>query len=933
MKLSDHADRTEKIVGIRAEDIHEWIDGMFDVEGFDHFLRVGNHSGFDPYDHRKQRHSYESLEDAYKLFKGKYTKKQIKAVFECHVKDDYDGYLPHLEDFERAEFKEKYHEKEEQLEKEKILSKQELSEYFKGKEYLKKDVFSKKRKERFLLRIVIPTVLAIVLFVLSIFIIIVPVFRNNMLDSKKEMIKELTNAAASIVFYYIELEKKKILPRKVAQKKAAIEIKKMRYGEDHKDYFWITDMHPKMIMHPYRTELDGKDLTNYKDSEDKSGKKLFVEFVDLIKEKKEGYLEYLWQWKNDQLRTAPKLSYVQGIKEWNWIVGTGIYILDVEEEINRLTRVLLIIFGNISLIITIILLYVVWQSNRIENNRVKAETGLKEAKDRYRALVEASNEGYILEVAGENIYSNHTLQRMLGYNEEQLSKLKLWDLLDSNSSINSFAIAHFKKLIKGQSKSAEFEAQVKTKSKEIIDVIVTTSKIFFSKKNGHVISFRKIIHKKAENLFTFYNVSRLNTANQFFTKKVKDIFRPLKKEKFSQKNKKIIINNNAPIIDALTLLQSLKKDYLIVEDKNKNIIGSIGYSEIAKMIAALPADIILEIKKSKTLGHVVNMLNRLPLLIREMATEGATAETMRATIGKVFDTAITQIIEISIKELGKPPVKFAFISLGSNARHEMTMFSDQDNALVFEDVKEDEFKRVQRYFLKLAEAVCSKLNQAGYPYCPGGIMASNNKWCLSVSQWKKYFDSCILNATPKSILDVNVFIDMFATYGTKELVEDLQKYIFKITDENPEFYLHFARNCLLYKAPLNLLGRIKAEKKAGVKTINIKESLKPIEIFSRIYSLKNKISVPSTIDRLQQLNKIEVLQKSTFKEMIYVFDYLWNLRFYNQIVSHADLKRVSDELDLEELTELELKNLRNILSNISVFQSKLSYDFLGNALL
>ena len=86
-----------------------------------------------------------------------------------------------------------------------------------------------------------------------------------------------------------------------------------------------------------------------------------------------------------------------------------------------------------------------------------------------------------------------------------------------------------------------------------------------------------------------------------------------------------------------------------------------------------------------------------------------------------------------MEESGRPAAPFAFISLGSNARHEMTMFSDQDNALIFEDVPKERLPETRRQFLALADDVCGKLKQAGYPYCPGGIMAANPTWCISIS--------------------------------------------------------------------------------------------------------------------------------------------------------------------------------------------------------
>ena len=201
---------------------------------------------------------------------------------------------------------------------------------------------------RFYFKIIIPSIISILLFILTIFLIIIPRYQENIMNGKREMIKELTNAAVSILSKYENDERNGLLSRDEAQKTAISRIQYLRYGEENKDYFWITDMHPRMIMHPYRQDLKGQDLSDYKDKEDKSGKRLFVEFVNVVKAQKEGYVEYLWQWKDDQTRVVPKLSFVKGIPEWGWIIGTGVYINDVEEEISALTENILMIFSLIS---------------------------------------------------------------------------------------------------------------------------------------------------------------------------------------------------------------------------------------------------------------------------------------------------------------------------------------------------------------------------------------------------------------------------------------------------------------------------------------------------------------------------------------------------------------------------------------------------------
>ena len=456
MKFSDHVNHTEQLYGVRAEDIHSWIDGLFDMERFGQYQRSGDREGYNPYSHREFRHCREALEDAFIEFRGQYSQDIIQKVFECHIKDDYQGYLPSREDFTYGTFAEKYHENEELAAQERILSKAELIEYFKGRQYTKKTAGRLHASSGFYLRIVLPTVFTLVLFILTLFILEIPVFHDAMIERKKEMIKELTTVAVGAVDYYIAQEQKGLLSREEAQQAAAAEIGRIRYGDEMKDYFWITDMFPRMVMHPFRTELIGQDLREYRDSDDVSGKLLFVEFTELVKREGEGYLSYRFQWKDDPGRTVDKLSFVKGVDAWQWIVGTGIYVHDVEEETALLTRSTLYVSGSISLVLFLILLSIILYSRRIERLRQHAENGLHEAKDRYRALVESSNEGYLLYVDGEIVYSNQALFDILGYTQDDLAVLQPWQLLKDNVPVNAPAFSHLRRMLRHEAGAAHY---------------------------------------------------------------------------------------------------------------------------------------------------------------------------------------------------------------------------------------------------------------------------------------------------------------------------------------------------------------------------------------------------------------------------------------------------------------------------------------------
>jgi CBS domain-containing protein len=98
-------------------------------------------------------------------------------------------------------------------------------------------------------------------------------------------------------------------------------------------------------------------------------------------------------------------------------------------------------------------------------------------------------------------------------------------------------------------------------------------------------------------------------------------------------------------------------------------------------------------------------------------------------LASICDAATERLIQLAADDLGEPPAPFAFIAMGSQGRQEQTLVTDQDNGIIFVPPEDADPKQVGDYFLQLGKRVCDGLNQAGYPYCRGGVMASNPRWC------------------------------------------------------------------------------------------------------------------------------------------------------------------------------------------------------------
>jgi signal transduction histidine kinase len=243
------------------------------------------------------------------------------------------------------------------------------------------------------------------LFLVAIWGIILPSFEQTLLERKREMIRELTNSAWSILASYERDEQNGLLTREEAQALAITRVESLRYGPEGKDYFWIQDLQPRMIMHPYRPDLNGQDVSDFTDPR---GAPIFVEFAKLVQREGEGYVDYVWQWKDDPERLEPKESYVKGFAPWGWAIGTGIYTDDVRSEIVRIERSLVNTALAISGAVVLLLVFVLQQSLRIERERQEVLDTLRESTERYHSLVEATTEGTLLILDERCRYANPT---------------------------------------------------------------------------------------------------------------------------------------------------------------------------------------------------------------------------------------------------------------------------------------------------------------------------------------------------------------------------------------------------------------------------------------------------------------------------------------------------------------------------------------------
>jgi methyl-accepting chemotaxis protein len=153
---------------------------------------------------------------------------------------------------------------------------------------------------------------------------------DHLWQARRASTRQTVEAASTMAAGWVAKASRGALSTQEAQKAALEQLKGARY--DGSNYFWVNDLGPKMVMHPYKPELDGKELAS---NVDPKGKHLFVEMVQVARRLGAGFVDYDWP-KPGLTAPVGKISYVKLIPEWGWIIGSGVYVDDVEAELARI---------------------------------------------------------------------------------------------------------------------------------------------------------------------------------------------------------------------------------------------------------------------------------------------------------------------------------------------------------------------------------------------------------------------------------------------------------------------------------------------------------------------------------------------------------------------------------------------------------------------
>lgn len=377
--------------------------------------------------------------------------------------------------------------------------------------------------------------------------------------------------------------------------------------------------------------------------------------------------------------------------------------------------------------------------------------------------------------------------------------------------------------------------------------------------------------------------------------------------------------------DAMLAMSSKGIGHLpIVEDGKP--IGIITRTNLVRRQQVSAVYMVGDIRRLSDTAQLAKVIDQVPGLLAQLVGSGVPAHEVGRVITSLSDALTVRLVDMAEAELGPAPVPYLWLACGSQGRREQTGVSDQDNCLILDDRFDAD--RHDAYFKALAAFVSDGLDEAGYFYCPGDMMATNARWRQPVSVWRGYFESWVRKPDPMAQMLASVMFDLRPIVGDQSLFEGLQSRTLELAAQNSIFRAHMAANSLKHTPPLGLFRGFALIRSGEHKnTVDLKHNgVVPIVDLARMYALEGRIEAVNTRERLEAAREAGTVSKDGAADLIAAYDLIATLRLRHQARQIRDGEKPDNFLAPSRLSAFERNHLKDAFGVIKGLQSSLGHS-------
>ncbi len=360
---------------------------------------------------------------------------------------------------------------------------------------------------------------------------------------------------------------------------------------------------------------------------------------------------------------------------------------------------------------------------------------------------------------------------------------------------------------------------------------------------------------------------------------------------------------------------------------NNRLAGMITTTDFTRQHICSTVDIVGDIYKHTDIDRIKEVTAKIPELLVNLVATGATAMSVGHLITSITDAVTTRLLQLAEERLGPAPVAYAWVAAGSQAREEQIAKTDQDNILILADDYIP--KEHSKYFRLLAGHVCDGLNDCGYIYCPGDMMATNYDWRQPLKVWKKNFNQWIDRPEPEALMLTIVFFDLRCIYGNRSLFQDLRDHVLCKTRGNRIFLAHMTRNALSRQPSLGFFRNfILIKGGEHDHTFDIKlNGIVPIVDLVRVYALAQCSSAINTLDRLDLMESSNAISNDSAKDLHDALEFISNLRIQHQARQVKAGKEMDNFVSPDNLSHVDRNRLKEAFLVVRNMQSVMKYRY------
>ncbi|WP_300629470.1 putative nucleotidyltransferase substrate binding domain-containing protein [Pseudomonas sp.] len=363
--------------------------------------------------------------------------------------------------------------------------------------------------------------------------------------------------------------------------------------------------------------------------------------------------------------------------------------------------------------------------------------------------------------------------------------------------------------------------------------------------------------------------------------------------------------------------------------KDQRLCGVVSERDLFSLQRVDLVHLARTIRNASRVEQLVAIRGEIGQLVERMLAHGASSTQITHIITLLNDHTVCRVIELTLAEKGDPGVPFSWLCFGSEGRREQTLYTDQDNGILFEAKDAVEAADIRERLLPLAQQINQSLALCGFSLCKGNIMAGNPELCLSRGEWARRFAAFIREATPENLLGSSIYFDLRVVWGDEQGCEQLRQGILDQVADNRLFQRMLADNALRQRPPVGRFREFVLTRKHGEKaTLDLKvQGLTPFVDGARLLALAHGVHANNTLERLRQLvakDVIEPLDGAAYEE---AYHFIQQTRMQQHQVQTRENQPYSNRVDPDSLNHLDRRILRESLRQAQRLQSSLALRY------